>query len=78
MKVYYPERQERPGVRCISVAPAAVDPTGRVPEWQDADGNPLTLHVRFINGEAVVDDPLGRFLIAKGHAKKTRPLLYAA
>jgi hypothetical protein len=76
MKVYTPARQD--GIRTIAVAPAAVDPTARVAEWQDDDGKPLTISVRFVHGVAEVADNLGRFLIAHGYAKKTRPLLYAA
>lgn len=78
MRVYYPDALERPGIRTISVAPAATDPTARVPEWQDPNGDPITLHVRFVHGVADVDDALGRFLIAHKHARKSRPLLVAA
>jgi len=77
MKVYYAAALERPGVRTIMVAPAAIDPTARVEEWQDAEGNPVTIGVRFIHGVATVEESLGRFLIAHGHARGTRPLLAA-
>ncbi len=83
MKVYIPTYDasgkplRRDGERTIYVAPAAVDPTARVPEWQDPDGNPLSIGVRFIRGVAEVDDALGRFLIAHKLAQKNRPVIEA-
>lgn len=65
----------------IMVAPARDDPTSNVAEWQDTDGNPLTLRVLFKEGMADVPDPLGRYLIDKGLAKKhptTAPMLLRA
>jgi hypothetical protein len=75
LKIYLP--RYRDGLHTISVAPAAIDATARVPEWQDAEGNPTSQTVTFRYSEAVVEDPLGRFLVAHGYAKKTRPSLYA-
>ncbi len=75
MKIYHPTQGH--GLRSIAVAPAAMDPTARVPEWQDENGDPVTVTVRFRYGMAEVEDPIGRFLVAKGLAKKTRPLLLA-
>lgn len=67
-------RQEklRP-LHVIFVAPARDDPTSNVAEWQDHDGNPVTIRVQFYEGKAEVADPLGRYLIDKGLAKKAKP-----
>ncbi len=76
MKVYWPTRGERPGgSKSLSVAPAAEDPTARVPEWLDAEGNPTTVTVHFRNGEADVSESLGRFLVARRHAVARRPAI---
>jgi hypothetical protein len=75
MKIYHPSG--RYGLHTVAVAPAAIDRTANVEEWQDEEGNPRTLTVRFVYGEAVVDDSLGRFLISKGLAKKSRTIIQA-
>ena len=75
MKIYLPKYRD--GLHTVSVAPAAIDATARVPEWQDEEGNPTSQTVTFRYGTAEVPDSLGRFLVAHGFAKKTRPLLYA-
>lgn len=43
-------------------------------DWWDADRNPVTFPVTFRSGVAEVPDALGRFMIAKGYAKRT-PLI---
>lgn len=79
MKIFLPAA--RVGAHTMYVAPAAEDPSAGVPEWwtvkDNGDRVPLSMPVRFVNGMAEVPDNLGRFLINRGHARKTRPLLAA-
>jgi hypothetical protein len=61
----------------MSVAPAG-DKTfvkGEVPAaWVDDENRPVNIAVNFTFGVADVDDELGRYLVARGLAKKTRIL----
>ena len=75
MKIFHPVQGH--GVRTIAVAPAAVDPTARVEGWLDAEGTPVTFNIRFIYGVAEVADEMGRFMVDKKLARKSRPLLTA-
>jgi hypothetical protein len=76
MKVYHPVQGR--SLQHLAVAPKAEDPSVGVKEWEDKDGEPVTLRVTFVHGVAEVDDSLGRFLIARKHAFKSRPLISAA
>ena len=44
-------------------------------EWVDADNNPLTFEIAFRGGCAEVADSVGRYLLAKKLANKTRLVL---
>lgn len=58
------------------VAPGA-DPEGYdgPAEWWDAERNPVTFPVAYAFGVAEVPDELGKFMIAKGYAKRTALVL---
>jgi hypothetical protein len=78
MIVWEPVARTRAGgLHTIYVAPAKEDPSATVSDWVDRDGNPITFPVIFRGGKAEVSDSLGRFLIDKKLAKKSRPLLAA-
>jgi hypothetical protein len=46
-----------------------------VSDWVDAQGHPILLSVKFNNGVADVESNLGKYLIDKGLAKKSRLIL---
>lgn len=59
----------------MSVAPAADVRDMEIPqEWLEADGKPRQFNIEFKHGTAEVEDPIGRYLIDKGYAKKS-PLI---
>ncbi len=57
----------------IHIAPGAEAP--EVSDFLHPDGIPKTISVVFENGRAEVPDNLGRYLIDKGYAQKTRLFL---
>ncbi len=61
----------------MSVAPAGdrAFVKGEVPaDWVNDENRPLNLEVDFVHGVAEVSDELGRYLIARGLARKSRIL----
>ncbi|WP_024516836.1 hypothetical protein [Bradyrhizobium sp. Tv2a-2] len=72
MKVY--SRGSNP-TSTLYICPAA-DTTGEVPaEWVDDNNSPLQFTIEFRHGAAEVPDPIGKYLIARGYAKKTKLIL---
>jgi len=71
MRVYYPGQRRN---HTMYVAPAA-DPRftdGAIAsDWLHDDGSPITFEVCFRDGQAVVSDSVGRYLVATGQAKRT-------
>jgi hypothetical protein len=56
----------------LTVAPAMLPVEGVTPpaHWTERDGSPTNLKVAFQHGCARVDDVLGQWLIATGHAER--------
>jgi len=77
MKVYAAGQRQTVGVQTLHVAPAAhVGENAACPrEWFDDDASPRNFSVIFRNGEAEVDDQIGRYLLAYKLARKTRLIL---
>lgn len=69
MKVYL--QGPRTGTYTLHACPGGHEPGECPADWFDADVKPLTFHVVFINGEAKVDNRLGRYLLKHGMAFKT-------
>ena len=71
MKVYY--NGDAPTVS-ISACPAGHLPAVECPrEWFEEDGTtPRSFTVLFSGGEAIVDAPLGRYLVAQNIARTTK------
>jgi hypothetical protein len=74
LKIYH--QSDRPGgMHRMFVAPAA-HVQGECPKaWTTDEGEAITMTVTFVNGEAVVPDDLGRYMVANGLAKKTRLIM---
>lgn len=70
MKVYYPKYHT--GMHRIFATPAN-DGGKDVSEFSDGEGKPITFAVEFkgVHG-AEVSDALGKYLVSKGFAKRTR------
>jgi hypothetical protein len=80
MKVYANGDRQRFGIQTMHINPAAhvsaVDGTASCPkEWFDADGNPLNMTIRFVEGEAEVSDTVGRYMVAHKLARRSRLIL---
>ena len=77
MRIYDLMNKGNAGENTIYVSPAKLTAQPD-PEWIGDDGKPLQFPVRFRNGVALVDEKLGKLLVEKGYARKTRPLIRAA
>jgi hypothetical protein len=75
MRVYYPGGLNS---HTMYVSPAA-DPratkAGTDAAWVNESGEPRMIEVHFKNGRADVPDPLGKYLVATGMAKRTALLI---
>lgn len=67
MKIYY---HGNSSLHRIFVTPAVDHP--EVAAWRELDGRPRQFEVLFQNGLAIVDDNLGKYLVEKGLASKTK------
>lgn len=77
MKVYLTGGSKAPSHR-MHICPAN-DIKGEVPaEWVTEHNEPLNIVVEFKHGVAEVPDNLGKYLISRGIARKTRLILEAA
>lgn len=65
MKVYYHGARNH----TLYVQPGNTDPNNT--DWFHENGKPKLIPVKFKNGEAVVPDSLGRFLVDKGLARSS-------
>lgn len=79
MKIYlHSDRAERQASYTVTVAPAAdadfVSKEHILDEWKLADGNAKQIEVKFAFGVAEVSDPIGRYMIARGLAHRSRML----
>ena len=74
MQVYLPTDSAS---HTMYVCPAADKTVGDdIPsEWVDADNKPLSFTVQFVAGRAEVPDSVGKYLVAKRLAAKTRLIL---
>jgi hypothetical protein len=61
----------------VSACPAGHLPAAECPaEWYEEDGKtPLTFPVHFRGGEAIVEAPLGRYLVAQNIARTTKIIM---
>jgi hypothetical protein len=66
------EKERRNPSHFLVVAPAVIPVADVTPpsDWIERDGSPAQIKVEFNYGCAKVDDPLGRWLIATGHAER--------
>lgn len=77
MKVYLTGGTKAPS-HMMHVAPAA-DVKGEVPaEWVNGDNEPLNFAVEFKFGVAEVADDLGKYLVSRGLARKSKLILETA
>lgn len=77
IKVYAPNPEQWDKVFTLHIAPAA-DIQGEAPAgWLHDDGTPCNIGVTFQYGEAVVTSEVGRYLIARGLARKTKLIVPA-
>ncbi len=70
MRVYHEVRHKR---HTLIVCPGNEFPD--VSDWKNAQGEPLTMKVEFVAGEARVPRNLGRYLLDKGLAQETPIIL---
>lgn len=70
MKIFVNGAQERKELHRLFVTPGKDDPSNSA--WIGEDQLPMQLTVTFVRGVAEVDDQLGRYLIKKGLAEKSR------
>lgn len=77
MKVYAAGQRQAQGVQTLHISPAAhIGGSAACPvDWFGEDGEPLQITVTFRDGEAEVDDQIGRYLLAYKLAKKTKLIL---
>lgn len=78
MKVYlHSDRAEKSAVYPMHLAPAA-DPAialdGMPADWKLPDGTAKQMEITFVYGVAEVSDEVGRYMIARGLAHKSRLL----
>jgi hypothetical protein len=74
MFVYLPGHKSH----SIFVTPAADErgqPLDGVSQFKTPNGEPIQYNVRFVDGRAEVDATLGRWLVERGHARRTRLVL---
>lgn len=77
MKVYLSGGTKAPS-HMMHVAPAA-DVKGEVPaEWVNANNEPLNITIDFHFGVAEVPDDLGKYLLSRGLALKSRLIVGTA
>lgn len=79
MKIYlHSDRAEKSKVYPMHLAPAADSlfvSDGEAPQsWKNADGSAKQIEVNFSFGSAEVPDELGRYMVARGIAHKSRLL----
>jgi hypothetical protein len=78
VKVYLSGDRQRFGEHTVFVAPGN-DPVGIsggvCDEWLEPGGKPRTIAVQFNHGLATVPDNLGRYLVARGLARRTRLII---
>lgn len=77
MKVYlHSDNAERSSRYPVHVCPAAdvdfVKSEHVLDEWKLADGKPRQFEIIFKNGVAEVEDPLGKYMVARGIASSGR------
>lgn len=73
MKVYADAQRHFSGIHTIHIQPGKEYPeTG---DWCDALGNPILISVEFKNGIAEVEGNIGKYLIEKNLARKTKPII---
>lgn len=80
MRVFLHGSEGRPpGAEMVMFATPAADPgrsKGEVPElWVDNEGKPVSFVIEFKHGEAEVEPTLGKYLVERGMAHKTRLVL---
>ena len=71
MKIYQPGTH---GVRTAFVQPGREYPSS---QFVDDNGDPRMFSVKFIEGQAVVDDELGQYMIDQGLAKASPIILFS-
>lgn len=79
MKIYlHSENAERHPKYVVTIAPAGdvefVSSEDCKPEWKNAKGDPLQIEVVFDRGVAEVNDSIGKYMVARGIAMKSRLL----
>lgn len=79
MRVFlHSDNAERQARYIVTVSPAGdtefVAPADVLKEWALADGRPKQIEVAFEFGAAKVSDELGRYMVARGIAHRTRLL----
>ena len=74
MFVYVPHKKAS---HTMFVCPAG-DPflKGEKPsDWVDNENNPITFQIEFKHGKSEVDDKIGKYMIDRGLARKTKIIL---
>lgn len=79
MKIYAAGERQAQGRHPFNINPAAhlSDRTACPGDWFDDDGNPREFVVQFVDGEAEVDDRIGRYMVAHRMARKTKLIIPA-
>lgn len=79
MKVYAAGERQQVGSQTLHICPAAhVGEKAACPlTWFGEDGEPANFNVTFINGEAEVEDTIGKYLLAYKLARKSRLIIPA-
>lgn len=79
MKIYAAGERQAVGRHPFHINPAAhMGAKAACPaEWFDDEGQPREMVVFFENGQAEVADPIGKYMVAHGYARKTKLILPA-
>lgn len=79
MKVYAVGERQQTGAQTLHICPAAhVGEKAACPlSWFTDEGEPMNFNVTFQNGEAEVEDSIGKYLLAYKLARKSRLIIPA-